>query len=112
MTPDEYGTGSQPPASSPTPEATEPVITHSEPLLSHGAAGPQVGRLVELLAACGHANNTVVSGDNPDRVFDNSVGEDVRRFCAEHGLEDTGIVGPEIWQALIDTAKAKVGEAA
>lgn len=89
-----------------------PKITHNEPLLCSGSAGPVVRRLVNLLAAAGHASNTIILGENPGGVLDQSVMADVRAFCKEQGvvessnLEISGdFVGPATWQAIYDAAE-------
>lgn len=67
-----------------------PPIAHNEPLLSYGSAGEAVRRLVTLLAAVGpqYANNTVIRGESPADVFDNSVMADVRRFQVDYGVSE------------------------
>lgn len=108
------------------PEHAElPPVTHSEPILTGGATGAAVERLVRLLAAAGYATNSVVKGENPYAVFDNTVMADVQRFWAEHhveeppelfegrdvaaALESGKWVGPHTWQALIDHARELAG---
>lgn len=93
-------------------------ITHNEPLLTFGSAGPDVRRLVTLLAAVGgqYATNAVIRGESPADVFDNSVMADVRRFQTDFAVaEDVeswqghpvpahevapNVVGPHTWHAL------------
>lgn len=105
------------------PEKAElPPVTHNEPILTGGAAGAPVERLVRLLAAAGYASNSVVKGENPHAIFDNTVMADVQRFWADHDvseppelyegrdvaavLESGKWVGPHTWQALKDNAKS------
>lgn len=98
-----------------------PPVSHNEPILTGGASGPSVERLVRLLAAAGYATNSVVKGENPHAIFDNTVMADVQRFWAENGvseppelfegrdvaavLEAGKWVGPHTWQALIDKVR-------
>lgn len=102
-----------------------PPVTHNEPILTGGVSGPAVERLVRLLAAAGYATNTIVRGENPHAILDNSVMSDVRRFWADHDVhepkdlfegrdvaasdEEGKWVGPHTWQALIDIARALAG---
>jgi len=106
----------------PPPAVELPPVTHHEPILTCGASGEPVERLCRLLAAAGYATNTVVKGENPHAVLDNSVMSDVQRFWDEHGvaeppelfqgrdtdprLEEGHWVGPHTWQALKDLAAA------
>jgi hypothetical protein len=104
------------------PEKAElPPVTHNEPILTGGSAGAPVERLVRLLAAAGYASNTIVKGENPHAVLDNSVMADVHRFWNEKGVaepqelfqgrdvdptkEAGKWVGPHTWQALKDEAE-------
>jgi hypothetical protein len=94
--------------------AAEDAITHHEPILAGGSAGAVVRRLVDLLTVAGHHTNSIVTGENPGVVLDNTVMADVEAFAKEHGVtEDPGLgisgkfVGPATWQALFDEA-AKV----
>jgi hypothetical protein len=108
------------------PVSELPPVTHNEPILTGGASGPAVERLVRLLAAAGFASNSIVKGENPHAILDNTVMADVQRFWAAHdvaeppelfegrdvaaALETGKWVGPHTWQALIDYAKGLVGE--
>jgi hypothetical protein len=92
------------------------TVTHKEPILASGAAGPIVRKLVDLLAVCGHATNTIITGDNPGGVLDNSVMSDVRAFRTQYDItEDPGLeiagdfIGPYTWQALYEHAQQAVG---
>lgn len=103
-----------------------PPVTHNEPILTGGSAGPAVERLCRLLAAAGYASNTVVKGENPPAVLDNSVMADVNRFRAAHDVheppelfqgrdvpaadEEGKWVGPHTWQALKDNAAQLAAE--
>ena len=90
---------------------SEPTITHNNPILASGSAGPIVRELVQLLAVVGHATNTIISGENPGAVLDNSVMGDVKSFMKEHEIVESpnldisgDFVGPYTWQALYDEA--------
>lgn len=109
---------SEPQVQEPAPEtpAQTPDLTQGEPILVSGSSGPFVRRLVELLAACGHATNSIIAAENPAGVLDNTVMKDVSAFITEHnivespGLEIDGLfVGPEAWKALYKTAAEKLG---
>jgi peptidoglycan hydrolase-like protein with peptidoglycan-binding domain len=93
-----------------------PDLTHKQPIVTSGAAGPLVRELVDLLAVAGHATNTIIDGENPGGVFDNSVLSDVRAFQAAHQVQEDpemeiagDFVGPNTWQALYDVAQQKLG---
>jgi hypothetical protein len=102
-----------------------PPVTHNEPILTGGVSGPAVERLCRLLAAAGYATNTVVKGENPHAILDNSVMSDVHRFWADHDIhepkdlfegrdvaaadEEGKWIGPHTWQALIDNARQLAG---
>lgn len=96
-------------------------VTHNEPLLATGASGETVERLCKLLAHAGFATNTVVKGENPANVLDNSVMADVERFWAAYpdarepdelyaGREGSveslqgSWIGPHTWQKLYELA--------
>jgi hypothetical protein len=100
-------------------------VTHNEPLLATGASGEPVERLCKLLAHAGFATNTIVKGENPANVLDNSVMADVERFWAAYpdarepdelyaGREGSieslrgSWVGPHTWQKLYELAGAAV----
>jgi hypothetical protein len=103
-----------------------PPVTHNEPILTGGVSGAAVERLCRLLAAAGYANNSIVRGENPHAILDNSVMADVRRFWDDHDIaepkdlfegrdvaaadEEGKWIGPHTWQALIDNAKQLAGE--
>jgi hypothetical protein len=100
-----------PAAAAEEPQVEQPTITHHEPILASGSAGPLVRKLVDLLAVNGHATNTIVNGENPGQVLDQSVMADVRAFAKEKDVAEdpaAGIegdyIGPNTWQALYDSA--------
>ncbi len=107
-----------PPQADEAPAAAQatPEITHKEPILASGAAGPVVKRLVDLLAVCGHDSNTIIAGENPGNVFDNTVMSDVKAFRAAQNIQEDpsldiagDFVGPATWQALYDTTEKELG---
>ncbi len=109
------------------PKSDLPPVTHNEPILTGGVSGAAVERLVRLLAANGYASNSVVKGENPHAILDNSVMADVHRFRAEKDVheppelfegrdvpaadEEGKWVGPHTWQALKDGAEQLVADA-
>ena len=100
-------------------------VVHHEPILTFGASGEPVEKLCKLLAHAGFANNSVVQGQNPHNVLDNTVMADVERFWASYpdGAEPDELyagregsvdelqghwVGPFTWQKLYELAGAAV----
>jgi hypothetical protein len=107
------------PTGAPVPYTGPAAVVHDEPLLTYGSAGPEVERLVGLLARLGYADTREPLAAAA-QVFDNSVMANVQRFQSEHGVSESldqfqGLnvpaatlvehhVGPYTWQALYDLA--------
>lgn len=81
------------------------------PVLEPGAEGPDVTRLVNLLAVLGYRTNDVINNKGAAPVYDATVEADVEAAQTALVVSEPGVagtVGAATWGALYEAASAKL----